>query len=399
MILRIRDKKGRVTHVSRLCKIVADGDDNTISADASNNTITITDSNVSYAEWYQSFLNRKLLAMHSGGVVDKDTVFVHGVRSYVYTGDRPYLKVFSGVTPDTDGNIQLLPGKTLDVALAGGNRISLEQLDIQRSSTLAEALADINRCVWYLYHSFNTLLYRMHVWAPNITCYPMFTKARLLGVIQEYQAVVAAWNLKVWRSSFLWSVSQGREALVFDVGYISFNCVPQSVHCTVVIYNPNYAKDVEDYPSSNSFFTLYKNAEGGKIAGTTVTMIKSAREQTDGGDYEYCGISGKGSDDWAEESKPWSSITLDITINSLSQGEYYKASFAVAVAQNEWTAKYYSSIDGDSPPSPLMITTTWFIDDETATGTETNNDPVEIRSAGNIPKLELYEDVEEEYIQ
>lgn len=345
MQLRIRAKSGAVSNIGRLLTIKT-GSDN-LTADGLDNVITLQDTRESYAEWYNTFINRKVIAMHSGGSVGDVYFFTVGIQVYTRAEGKPYLRSIEGSVPDSNGNIQILPGNTLDI-IPLDTRISFEQIKIPEFGGLGGVLEDINRCVWYLYHTYNSFIYRMNVWKPGLVSYPMFPESRMLGTIQAYQAVVAAWNMRVWRRSFLWDLSPIRETVSFNVGYMAIDCVNPTVTCIVTIDNH---KDNDD---TTKFFTIY---DQGIATNITSSVHTSITKTTVSG--ETVRIPGSGTDDIAGISD-WSRITIEITLGELKQGEYYKAAFSIAVAQNETTALYYQSIADKF--NTIDIKTTWIID-------------------------------------
>lgn len=346
MQLRIKTGDGTVVPVSKLLTIKTDSDNLAVSG--TDNIITLQDTKESYDEWYSTFINRKAIAIHGGGTVG-DTQFEEGVRVYTHYEDKPYIRSITGSTPDSTGNVQLLPGNTLDIVPLD-SRISFEQIDIPVDGGLGAVLEDINRCAWYLYHTYNSFVYRMNIWDPNTTSAPMFPTARMLGTIQAYQAVVAAWNMRVWRRSFLWDLSPIRETVSFSVGYMALDCVNPDVVCVVTIDNVDPAND-----DTTSFFTIYDQGISTNInlSAVRTTITKT----TANGDVR---VSGAGTDDAAASKTNWSRITIEITLGTLKQGEYYKAAFSLAVAQNETTTLYYQQVADKF--NIIDIKTTWVVD-------------------------------------
>lgn len=346
MILRIKPKEGDAIAVNRLLTI--DNNASNITVGASRGTVTFNDSRESYSDWYASFIHRKTIAMHGGGTVAPGMTFERGIRVYTHVDDKPYLKSIAGSAPDGNDNIQLLPGKTLDIVPADVNKIYFEQIQIPVDNNLTNILVDINRCIWYLYHTYNSFVYRMNVWSPETTSSPMFPKAHMLGTIQAYQAVVAAWNMRVWRRGFLWDSSPVRETMAFSVGYMALDCINPNVTCVVTISNV-------DSDNTIAFFTIYDQGISTNIDPSRVatTIKKTVNSYT-------IPVPGTGSDDAAANKEVWSKITIEIKLGELVQGEYYKAAFSLAVAQNETTALYYQNIG--TAYNIVNVETKWILD-------------------------------------
>lgn len=370
MRLRIKTRSGEITDVSKILTIKAEADN--LSVTSGSNTITLRDSKESYAEWYNTFIDRKTIAMHGGGDMEDSISFTVGIQIYTHAEGKPYLKSITSSTPDEAGNIQLLPGSTLDIIPADG-RISFEQINIPVDGDLGFVLEDINKCVWYLYHTYNSFLYRMNLWEPNTTSSPMFTDARMLGTIRAYQAVVAAWNMRVWRRSFLWDISPIRETVSFSIGYMALDCINPSVTCNVKITNARPAND------TTKFLTIYDQGISTNMSLSSVD--RSITKTTADGDIN---VDGAGTDKAASEGVDWNTISIKINLGVMKQGEYYKAAFSIAVAQNETTALYYQKVD--TKTHTMNIETIWTVDTDNVYG---------FNQEANVPAMLLYEDISE----
>lgn len=420
MLLKIKNKNDNsVTTVSSILRI--QNESKYISFNCSSeNTIKISDSNVSYDSWYDTIINRKRVAIYDGGKIADIANFEKGINSYIQHTNSPYLLSFVGCTPDSKGNIQLLPGKTLDV-FTTNNKIICSQLKIPKTQERSAVLKDVNRCIWYLYHTFNSFLYRMNIWNPNKTCSPMYKNARLLGVIQAYQAAVAAWNLKIWKSSFLWSISQVADSITFNVGYIALNCVNPNVSCVVTIKNtaPPHSESTPDTDevssesedkdeldidklNSTEFYTIYDQGVatniGGSVNRSIVKLVQDESEESTGEPISV-NVSGKGTDTAAEEGKHWEKIVIRLNLGTLNQGLYYKGLFSLAIAQNATTVKHYLGAD-TTTRYKVMVNTRWILNEGS-----TQETIYDVDNNLTIPKLNLYspdeelEDEEADYIQ
>lgn len=377
MILRIKNKANGslVTPVTGLVEIKS-GSDN-ISVTPNDDGIVFSDSREDYNEWYATMLERKRVAMHIGGSITSVADFVIGIKVYTHTNGTPYLLAINGCNAGDKGNIQLLPGKTLDVYVQDGV-VMCAQIEIPRGASKRKMLEDINRFLWYLYHTFNSFLYRMNVWDPSKMCGPMYTNARMLGVIQSYQAAVAAWNLKIWRNSFIWEVAQSIESITFHIGYVALNCINPDIECFVILSNPatehRYASEGNDEAgrpkldvsqlNKTEFYTLYQQGAASNIDDINATIRKVLPGGTNDGSNEVT-VSGKGTDTAAERGQHWNSITVKVPLSNLTQGMYYRGAFTLAIAQNSTTAKYYESIN-QSARHYIGISAQWLVKGEVA---------------------------------
>ena len=342
MILRIKDNKGNVVRVKDILNITSIDRDLVLESDSEDNSVRIVSNKPSYAEWYKSYINRKEIALYEGGTVSDTVSFDEGIKCFTTYNRRPYLRTFTGNTPDYQGNIQLHPGKTLDVVrFASEKRLSFEKIDVpdnlKNSEILGKALNDINICAWYLYHTLNSFLYRLNIWNPQEKCRPMFTNRRLLGAISGYQASVAAWNMKVWRKSFLWSLNPIREVISFSVGYMSLDCFSLPVKIEVTI------RIIEAVNNTTSFLTIYD--QGISTNADLIPLRRIYKKSKQGSHIVEYNIDGRGSDSAAEHNINWNEIVISIDLGEMKQGIYYKAAFSLAIAQNETTDLYYQQID------------------------------------------------------
>lgn len=334
-----------------------------VSGDASKNKITFTDNRLSYLEWYNTQIANKRLAIerggssgHSGSSGEAEGQpsfqydFIRGKDAYIY-GDFPvpYLASIQSGTPDEHGNIQILPGKTVDVS-AGDGKIYLSKLDTGILNDPGTIYREINVFLWYLYHALNVQAYRLHVFAPDQTGAPAFTKSHLMGTIPSYQALLAKWNYLVWKRSFIAKVNEAEETLNFSFGYSGVSCTPTSVAVKVQLILKN---DKTAYDSTIKFFTMYTqgmNTSLDTLPNYTITKYGTYP----GSPGDSVNVDGHGTDGWAGE-KTWQMIEIDVPVVSLSQGEYYNAAFSLAVALNEGTTYYYQSVGNDQFTFDLNI--------------------------------------------
>ena len=356
-MLRIRVKTGS-TYVEVQGKklVLAVGNENkntTLYPDKPKNAIRFTDTRESAEEWYSAWLTGKQLAMNSGGSLTTGPEnmrysFTVGIGAYIYNGgDTPYLKTIQSTAPDSSGNIQILPGKTVDVTLAP-NGVAISKIKTGILKDAGTVYREINIFLWYLYHAANYQMYRMRMFSPSSVGSPMFRESHMLGTIPSYQALVARWNYLVWLKSFLVNVSQADETLSFNVGYCGDSCTPTTVNIRVTL-TLTQAADTE---GTIKFFTMYSQgittsltpASSGGSGGYSVQITKY--QNTDG-TGAHVDVPGKGTDDWAGVSE-WGSIVIDITNLVLSQGDYYNQAFSLAVALNEKTTYYYQSLGSAS---------------------------------------------------
>lgn len=355
MELRIRTRTGTVS-VNKVLVINRDRQD--IDVSCNNNVLTLSSAGISFDSWYSRFLSRKLVAMCVGGSPDERTLFTAGLSGTIYAS---CVKTINNTSPSADGNLQLLPGKTLDIYPTSSG-IAMEQLNIPITN-ISNVLEDINRCAWYLYHTYNSFLYRLHVLDIHAKTGPMFTGVPLLGTIPAYQALVAAWNIKVWRRGFLWDTSEVRETLSFSVGYMATDCVNPSVRCEVeLLAEPALINGEID--TSIGYYTLYKQGVSSNvhhIVQPQIIKYRSTGSDSDGG----VEVSGTGTDPLAElgGNGVWSKIITSFSLNALEQGDYYKAMFSLAIAQNSMTSETYEGLS-TTEPHKIHITTTWYVTDE-----------------------------------
>lgn len=371
MILRVKGKDGIIHTVKNILTIASTSQDVSVVGD--DNSIEISSTTQTYDEWYSSYVTKKLSAMLNGGSesddVSKDNAysFTHGVKiytSYAYDdGDlveRPYIKTIASVTPDSTGNIQLLPGHTLDVSAALNGYIKLSRIKAESNPDISYILEDINRCVWYLYHAFNTILYRLNIWDPSQHVSPMFPTRRLLGTLVSYQAVVSAWNAKVWRKSFLFGVNTMRENASFFMGYVALNCVNPDVRLKAVITNTTKS-------DTTKFYTVYAQGFSTNIKDQKVTNIEKltvdgTRVTLDGNGFDGCVAMGSN----------WDTIEINIDLGKLNQGDYFKAAFSLSVSwdtsanimyggatdnYNEFKLDVYWIFDEDESNNSKCVTT------------------------------------------
>lgn len=335
MKLQVKTNNGDIIPVSRALGLVGTSNNLTVTeiSKDTGRSIIISSLVKKYEDWYNVFIAGKTNAVLLGNatVVGKYSI-VHGISTYIYAGkEAGYLRTISSVSPNNSGNIQLLSGNTIDVSVKDNN-LSLSRVDFGITNSTTGVLIELNRMLWYLYHAQNSLIYRMNLWAPDKLSSPMFRDCRFLGIVPSYQASVAAWNMKIWRKSFLWEISPIRESISFSIGYMSLGCVSPSVRCVVTISN------VAPVDDTTRFLTIY---DQGVSTNLDTEIGRNITKTTSRGKVS---IPGNGTDSAVDGGENWSTIVVDIDLGEMSQGDYYKAAFSLAIAQGEKTTLYYQSI-------------------------------------------------------
>lgn len=367
-----------------------------ISGDIGKNKITLTDNKPSYLDWYNTQVSNKRLAIERGGSSGSGSSgssieegqpsfqyhFVRGKDAYIY-GDlsTPYLASIQSGAPDEHGNIQILPGKTVDVS-AGDGKIYLSKLVTGILNDPGVIYREINVFLWYLYHALNVQAYRLHIFAPPQAGTPAFTKSHLMGTIPSYQALLAKWNYLVWKRSFIAKVNEADETLNFSFGYSGVSCTPTEVAVKVQLILKD---DKEAYDSTIKFFTMYAQGMNTSLdtpPSYTITKYGSYP----GTSEDSVNVDGHGTDDWAGE-KTWKMIEIAVPEVSLAQGEYYNAAFSLAVALNEGTTYFYQNVGNDQFTFDLNIV--WVV----RTGDSTMSYPQTYNNL-NVKTILLYEEEE-----
>ena len=352
MILRIKNSDSTVTTLSSRGMLKILSGDTYIRMRGERKTVTFSQSVPDYNEWYSTVINKKQLAIFTGGsgLVGRQGAysFAQGIAAYTKSSSgHIYLRTFQKSSPDTDGNMQLLPGKTLDVIPTDAHKVVVSRLDTEIPRTTKTVLRELNIFVWYLYHALNSTVYRLLEYSPYTCCRPMFTTSRLWGTIPSYQALIAR-----WKRGFTLNINKSRETLTFSLGYTAADCDVPFVRITAVL-----TKQTAASPDTTGFLTLYSQGVSTDLNATPVrTIVKS-----DG--VSSISLSGNGSDDWSAQQKAWTTITTTLTISNMSQGNYYTEAFSLAVALNESTTLFYDQTG--SAVNTYLLTVSWEVSDST----------------------------------
>jgi hypothetical protein len=362
MILRVRSSGGSIQTVSKILTLnYREGTDSINLEEGADNGITVSSTVEDYDAWYTKFIGSKKEAIAAGGssfgLATENGVFTFSRGIGVYTNygsveasatNRPYIKSISLAPPDSSGNIQLLPSHTLDVAKGHGNTIELSRIEAESNPDVSYILDDINRCIWYLYHTFNSFLYRINIFDPSQRISPMFPERRTLGLLLAYQSVIAAWNAKVWRKSFLFGINPLKETVSFYMGYVALNCNNPDVRLRAVITN-NSAYD------TTKFYTVYLQGVASNIKSTkTVSITKYAKSGA------AIQLDGNGLDGCVAINEDWSKIVIDIPLGRFQQGDYYKAALSLALSWDTSANVRYGGVDSNY--HTIKIDTYWIFD-------------------------------------
>lgn len=395
LTLKVKSSDGTVTTLSGVVKLTTGSSCTQLAGDPQDKTVTISENRQSYLDWYNTQVANKRLAISGVYSAEPDSesssessdsqpgfsyYFDRGVSAYIYgENSSPYLLSIQSSTPDNTGNLQILPGKTVDVS-EGAGEIYLSKLSTGIINDPGTVYREINVFLWYLYHALNFQVYRLQKFNPSVTGNPAFRDSHLLGTIPSYQALVARWNYLVWKRSFLSKVSQSGETLNFSLGYSGVSCTATVVKLSATLTLIN---DEDAFDSTIKFFTLYSQGVNTSLTKIPTYRITKYTDKESSGSSSTVEVQGHGTDPWAG-SNTWKRITIEIPGSSddgiiLSQGEYYNAAFSLAVALNEKTTYFYQSIGNDQFTFSLDIE--WAVNDDTGTHTYTEHqDDLRVRT-------------------
>lgn len=276
--------------------------------------------NKTFKEWYEAFLERKRNVLRYGG-----TVTVDGITVISSTGDssicvtiseggfddvakgetvseyldtwRGYLRSIQGVTPDSRGNIHIIPDKYIDVssnALMSGTSSNYLDVVDDNSIAITRAPGFFNPNSYYkrlmqmellIYDSINYQADRLRIgeWdvpggkitqSENDEYENEYTVVSnplpagfgpRLDTIRNYQAIVARWNHNAWLSSMVMDIERLPGSASISLGYVALDC---DIRDVVIVSEMDYkglvdletgdeVQDTEAVKTYSNNFTVY----------------------------------------------------------------------------------------------------------------------------------------------
>lgn len=382
--------------------------------------------NKTFEEWYEAFLEKKRNVLRYGGTVTVDGITViattnnssicitisedgfdavaNGVPVYV-ADDVPvyvslnswlgYLRSIQGVTPDSKGNIHIIPDKYIDVssnALMSGTSSNYLDAVEDNSIAITRAPGFFNPNSYYkrlmqmellIYDSINYQADRLRIgeWdvdkvtsaiinPPSNLEHPVVVVPNplpagfgpRLDTIRNYQAIVARWNHNAWVSSMIMDIERLPGSASISLGFVALDCNIRrlKIESKITYYglvNIKTGEDVQDDESveaySNNFTVYHCGTDNGTRLKATWDISRN-RDACNGTGY----LGGYAGDKMSEAI-----ITINIEPNESDEvmmpEHYHYETFSIATPSA--SLEYYEPQEEVVYVHRYSVTTTWTV--------------------------------------
>lgn len=398
--IRIRDNKNRIITLTgtadRPITIrTKGGNASAMYLSADSDGLALSSVSVSYADWYNMFIAKKQAAMRSGGSHAAGCYnFNSGlINTYINRDDKPYIRTIGNCPPLPDGKLFILGSKYITLYPHDGQ---LKLGAMVRSNMLHKLLNEVYIFTWMLYHAYNYLMTRLVYYDPAKRDEMFGCLGRCGGTLLEYQAQLAIYNHKVWKSAYLCSVDTVVEKVAVGMGYVSQHCDTAGVLMLIKYSLTDAGGDLGAVDNETKIkiadawnaLTIFRSGKSVSVGGDTlntgdlsakrVVMAKQFSGESDdkiihGTGYETS-IDDTGDGDYdpstAKVPDRWEDIQIAILLGPMERRQRYYEVFSLAVATGALKELQLPASDELAHRFKVEVSLSWYLlPDESAVDT------------------------------
>ena len=363
--IKIRDSENNVIKLNgSLDKPISirtkGGNASSIYTSIGDDGLTLYKVSLSYADWYNMFIAGKQAAMRSGNTTTSlYYTFEKGLKGVYVDNSKgvPYVRTVGGCQPLPDGQLFILGDKHITIYPKDSKLLlgAFKRFDI-----LCSLLTEVYIFSWVLYHAYNYLMMRLVYYRPTYKYLMSECLGRCCGTLLEYQAQLAIFNHRVWRSAYLCNIDTVTEKVAVGMGYVSQDCdtcgvlmlIKYSIDPDVLFPEDADNKTKIEIAEAWNALTIFRSGKSVNAGGVSintgdleprkVVMIKSYGNNDDkvihGTGYETVLDDTAGDDsqlmDPATANIPdtWSDIQIAVLLGPMKRRQRYYEVFSLAVA-------------------------------------------------------------------